>query len=256
MEQRFLVIKDLKKVYNLNAASEVCALNDVSFTADKGEFIVIVGSNAAGKSTLFDVIAGSVSLDKGEILLEGKPITGLPEYKRAKFISRVWQNSNNGVVDSMTVAENLSMAKMRSSSVGLRPSVKHEWKKEFTDTLEKFHLGLEKRLDDGVNLLSGGQKQIIALVMATLTHPKLLLLDEHTASLDTKMNKLVLGVTEKIVRENNITTLMITHNINQAIQYGDRLILLNRGNIVLDLPKKEKQNISLAAIVEKMDDYS
>ncbi len=241
MEQPFLIFKNINKTYDLNTPSEVSALSNVSFELEKGEFVIIAGSNAAGKSTLFNVIAGSTMLDEGEIILEGKSITEIPEHKKAKFISRVWQNSNNGIINSMTIAENLAMAKIRSISAGLHPGIKPEWKREFINILKKFDLGLEKRIDDRVELLSGGQKQIIVLIMATITHPKILLLDEHTASLDPRITEIILNITEKLVKENNITTLMITHNTDHAQKYGNRLIILDRGTIVSDLKGDKKR---------------
>ncbi len=249
----FLVINNLRKVYNPGTASEIVALRDLSLTASRGEFITVIGSNAAGKTTLFNSIAGSLLLDSGNIVLEGKSIVRMPEHERARFISRVWQNPNQGIIVSMSIAENLSMAKLRTQRIGLRKGVKLAWKKEFETLLEHFKLGLEKRLDDRIDLLSGGQKQIIALLMATVTHPKLLLLDEHTAALDPRMSVEILKITEEVVHESKVTTLMITHNISHALHYGDRLILLDRGRVVFEATGERKKKLAIADVIEKIE---
>lgn len=253
MENDFLKIKDVVKVYNPGTSGEVMALNKLSFEVSKGEFVTIVGSNAAGKTSLFNVVAGSLSPDSGEIILDGKSILKIPEFKRSRFISRVRQNPNDSVMVSMTLAENLAMAKLKDGKAGLSKGVKKEWREEFVNFLKPLGLGLEKRLDDKIDLLSGGQKQTVALLMATIIKPKLLLLDEHTAALDPKVSKKVLEITNRIVKESDVTTLMITHNIHHAIEFGDRLILLDRGRVGFQASGEQKQKLNVVDVVEKLE---
>jgi len=248
MKSNFLTIKNLTKIYDVGSPSEVVALNNFSFSIKKGDFVTIVGSNAAGKTTLFNLINGSDSPTSGEILLEGEPLSELPEFKRAKLISCVRQNPNDSVIVSMTLAENLSLAKINGRSANLDKGVKKEWKKEFKKILKSFGLGLEKRLDDKVSSFSGGQKQIAALLMATISKPKLLLLDEHTAALDPNVSKMVLRITDQIVKEEKVTTLMITHNIRQAIEHGNLLILLEKGRIGFKVGDSQKRSLNIIEI--------
>lgn len=253
MANDFLTIRNLRKVYNPDTAGEVVALNNLSFSVAEGEFITIVGSNAAGKTTLFNIIAGSILPTSGDVVLDGKSILKNLEFKRSCFISRVRQNPNDSVMVSMTLAENLAMAKLKDKSAGLSRGVKKEWKDEFVALLKPLGLGLEKRLDDKIDLLSGGQKQTVAILMATIIKPKLLLLDEHTAALDPKISKKVLEITNQIVKESGVTTLMITHNIHHAIEYGNRLILLDRGKIGFEAGGEKKQILNVVDVVEKLE---
>jgi putative ABC transport system ATP-binding protein len=248
MGKNFLLIKNLTKVYNPGSSDEIKALDNLSFSVDKGEFITIVGSNAAGKSTFFNIIAGSLQPTAGEVILDGQPICNLPEYKKAKIISCVKQNPNDSVINSMTIAENLAMVKIKNKQAGLGKGVKNEWKKEFAAILKSLNLGLESRLDEEMKNLSGGQKQTVALLIAILSQPKLLLLDEHTASLDPKVSQTILKITDRIVQKNNVTTLMITHNIHQAIEYGNRLILFDRGKISFEASGKEKKLLTVTGL--------
>lgn len=253
MANDFLKISNLRKVYNPDTAGEVIALNDLSFSIAEGEFATIVGSNAAGKTTLFNAIAGSLAPTSGDIVLDGKSILKSPEFKRSRFISRVRQNPNDSVMVSMTLAENLAMAKLKDRSAGLSMGVKKEWRDEFVALLKPLGLGLEKRLDDKIDLLSGGQKQTVALLMATIVKPKLLLLDEHTAALDPKVSKKVLEITDRIVKDSGVTTLMITHNIHHAIEFGNRLILLDRGKVGFEAIGEQKQKLNVVDVVEKLE---
>jgi putative tryptophan/tyrosine transport system ATP-binding protein len=254
MEERYLTIRSLTKVYNPGTSGEVNAINDLSLSLDKGEFLVIVGSNAAGKSTLLNIISGNLKPTHGDVLLNGKSLIKISEHKKAQFISKVKQEPNHSLATSMTLAENMSMAKLRSLKVGLKKGVKKEWKKEFQEILAPFGIGLEKRLDDRVDLLSGGQKQTVALLMATMTKPELLLLDEHTAALDPKVSKVILDITQKLVVDHKITTLMITHNMSHALHYGDRLVLMQSGKIKYEAFREEKQKLSVADIIKKIED--
>lgn len=253
MEDSYLVIKNLSKVYNPGTAGEVVALNNVSLSLAKGEFATIIGNNAAGKTTLFNLIGGDLGPTAGTAYLSGKAITKLPEHQKSKFISRVRQNPNDNIAVSMTLAENLAMAQLKSLPVGLRRGVKKEWKQKFTQLLEPFGLGLEKRLDDKIDLLSGGQKQTVALLMATMSQPDLLLLDEHTAALDPKMSNIILNITDKIVKENQTTTLMITHNISHALQHGNTIILMQAGGIQFTAREAEKQSLTVADLVNRLE---
>lgn len=248
MKKNYLTIKNLTKVYNPGASDQIVALNNLTLSVDKGEFITIVGSNAAGKSTLFNLISGSLSPTTGDIVLDRQSICSLPEFKKARFISCVKQNPNESIINSMTIAENLAMVKLKNKAAWLKKGVKPEWKENFVTILKPFGLGLEKRLDDKMSNLSGGQKQTIALLMATLTQPKLLLLDEHTAALDPKVSRTILEITDKIVRENKVTTLMITHNIHQAIEYGSRLILLDQGKIGFEISGEGKKSLNATGL--------
>lgn len=252
----YLVISKLKKTYFPNTLSEVNAIRDISLTLKKGEWVTIIGSNAAGKTSLFNAVAGNLTPDSGEMLLDGLDLKMLPEWERAKMITRVKQNPNDGIIRNMTLAENLSMAKLRETKKGLQRGVKTVWKDEFKKLLASFHIQLETRLNDKVDLLSGGQKQTVTLLMATLAHPKLLLLDEHTAALDPKMSERVLTITNDLVRRHKITTLMITHNLNHAINYGDRLLLLDRGRIAFEATGKTKKNLTPAKIITQIEDHA
>jgi len=253
MTNDFLTIHNIRKIYNADTANGVVALNNLSFSVTKGEFITIVGSNASGKTTLFNAIAGSIMFTSGDIILEGKSIIKIPEFRRACFISRVQQNPNDSVMISMTLAENLAMAKLKGKRAGLSKGVKKEWRDEFFALLKPLGLGLEKRLDDKIDLLSGGQKQTVALLMATIVKPKILLLDEHTAALDPKMSKKVLEITNRLVKDSGVTTLMITHNIHHAVEFGSRLILLDKGRVGFEANGEHKQKLNVVDVVEKME---
>lgn len=253
MENNFLTITELRKIYNANTVGEVVALDHLSLSVAEGEFVTIVGSNAAGKTSLFNAIAGSILPTSGDIILDGKSILKIPEFKRSCFISRVRQNPNDSVMVSMTLAENLAMAKLKGKRAGLSKGVKKEWRDEFISLLKPLNLGLEKRLDDKISLLSGGQKQTVALLMAIIIKPKLLLLDEHTASLDPKVSARVLEITDRIVKDSGVTTLMITHNIHHAIGYGSRLILLDSGKVGFEASGEQKRKLKVIDVVEKME---
>lgn len=245
MKINFLTVNNLTKIYDPGSSNEVVALDNLSLEINEGDFITIVGNNAAGKTTLFNLISGARFPTSGKIILDTRTISDLPEFKRAKYISCVRQNPNDSVITSMTLAENLAIAKLRGKNAKLQKGVKSEWRYEFTSMLKPFCLGLEKRLDDRMSVLSGGQKQIVALLMATIEKPKLLLLDEHTASLDPKTSKTVLEITDQVVNDKKVTTLMITHNVHQAIEHGNRLILLSEGKIKLDVKGKKKKSLNI-----------
>ena len=240
-----LKISNISKTFNPGTINEKKALTDLSLHLHKGDFVTILGSNGAGKSTLFNAIAGSFPVDSGDIRLDGQNITSLPDYKRSKFIGRMFQDPLKGTAPNMTIEENLALAYMRASS-GTSPfsMISRSDRKDFRERLSQLGLGLEDRMNHPVGLLSGGQRQALTLVMATMVTPKLLLLHEHTAALDPATADKVLALTRQIVAENGITCLMITHNIPSALSLGNRTIMMNNGSIVLELAGQEREGMT------------
>ena len=218
--------------------------NGLNLNIEQGDFISIIGSNGAGKSTLLDTITGNITPDSGKINIDGKDITNMPKYKRGSFISKVYQNPSIGTAPSMTVFENLSMADNKGKSFGFSLGLNKKRKEYYRSLLKELGLGIENQMDTEVKSLSGGQRQCLALIMATLNKPKVLLLDEHTAALDPKTSKIIMNKTREIVEKNGISTLMITHNLQDAINYGNRLIMLHNGEILLDVKGKEKRELT------------
>ena len=249
-----LEISNLSKTLSSSTADKKLVLDNVSLTINDDDFITVIGSNGAGKSTLLNSIAGLFLPDSGTIKIDGNDITKLPEHKRAKYFGRVFQDPLKGTAANMSIVENLSIAARRGKIRSLKWGILNKEKEEYRKMLESFDLGLETRLDNKIGLLSGGQRQAVTLLMATINKPKLLLLDEHTASLDPKTSKKVLTLTNKIVKENHIPTLMITHNMQDAIDYGNRLIMMHNGQIVLDLNSKEKSNLTVKELIQKFED--
>lgn len=246
-----LEIINLKKTFNPGTVNEKVALDGLNLKLNDGDFVTVIGGNGAGKSTMLNAIAGVWKPDQGKILIDGTDITGMPEYSRAKFLGRVFQDPMIGTAPNMQIAENLALAYRRGKRRGLRWGITHAERELYTKLLAELDLGLEKRLTTRVGLLSGGQRQAITLIMASLNNPKLLLLDEHTAALDPKTAEKVLNITEKIIKQNNLTTLMITHNMRDAIAHGNRLIMLKDGKIVLDISGEEKKNLTVEMLLEK-----
>ena len=246
-----LKVTNISKTFNPGTINEKKALTDLSLHLQKGDFVTILGSNGAGKSTLFNAIAGSFPVDSGDIRLDGQNITSLPDYKRSKFIGRMFQDPLKGTAPSMTIEENLALAYMRASS-GTSPfsMISRKDRENFRERLAQLGLGLEDRMDHPVGLLSGGQRQALTLLMATLVTPKLLLLDEHTAALDPATAEKVLALTEQIVAENHITCLMITHNIPSALSLGNRTIMMNNGSIVLELAGEERTGMTTEGLLK------
>ncbi|WP_416325283.1 ABC transporter ATP-binding protein [[Eubacterium] hominis] len=233
--------------------NEKVALDDVSFHIEKGDFISVLGTNGAGKSTLLNAISGSLDCDSGKIVLDGEDITRYPEYKRAKKIGRLFQDPLKGTAPNMTIEENLGLAYSRGKRTTLSRAIKKGDRAFFIEKLKELGLGLEDRITTNVGLLSGGQRQALTLLMATIVTPKLLLLDEHTAALDPKTAKQVMDITDKIVKEHQITTLMITHNMRQALEYGNKTIILNEGKIVKVLEGEERKNTTIENLLEMYD---
>ena len=242
-----LEIKDLTMVFNKEQSVEnhKIALNHVDLKVEEGDFITVIGGNGSGKSTLMNMISGVFFPDGGSIILDGLDITHLSEEKRAVSLGRVFQDPLMGTCGNMSILENLEIASRRGEKPNLKWGFSKEKLPKYKELLHSLDLGLENRLNQKVGLLSGGQRQAVTLIMATLKQPKLLLLDEHTAALDPKTARKVLELTDKIVNENKITTIMITHNMRDAIKYGNRLLMLNNGKIVLDIKGDEKKNLTI-----------
>lgn len=250
-----LKIKNVTKIFNLDqpVENQKVALNNISLEIQKGEFVTVIGGNGSGKSTLMNMICGVHKPDTGEIIINGENVTKTSENKRAKLIGRVFQDPNMGTAGNMSILENMEIATRRNRPKSLNWGFKKKNEVLFKEKLATLNLGLEDRINQKIGLLSGGQRQAITLLMASLAEPKILLLDEHTAALDPKTAKTVLEVTEKIVEENNITTIMITHNMRDAIKYGNRLIMLSSGKIVLDVKGEEKQNLTIDKLVKMFE---
>ncbi len=246
-----LEVRDLYKTFNAGTINEKRAMNGVSLTLEDGDFVTVIGGNGAGKSTLLNLVAGVFPPDSGTITIDGQNVTKLPEHKRAKFIGRVFQDPMMGTAATMGIEENLALAFRRGQSRGLRYGITSAERKQYQEKLAILGLGLEDRLTSKVGLLSGGQRQALTLLMATLKKPKLLLLDEHTAALDPKTAAKVLETTERIVRRDKLTTLMITHNMRDAIAHGNRLIMMDGGQIVADIRGEEKQNLTVQDLLDK-----
>lgn len=251
-----LKLHNIHKTFNLGTINEKVALNGVNLTLNEGDFVTVIGGNGAGKSTMLNAIAGVWPIDDGSILIDGVDVTGLPEHKRAQYLGRVFQDPMTGTTATMQIEENLALASRRGKKRGLSWGISAEEKKQYKEMLKMLDLGLEDRMTSKVGLLSGGQRQALTLLMATLQKPKLLLLDEHTAALDPKTAAKVLELTDKIVAENNLTTIMITHNMRDAIAHGNRLIMMNEGNIVLDIGPEEKKKLTVEDLLQKFEDVS
>lgn len=251
-----LEIKNISKTFNPGTVNEKVALDDVSLTLEDGDFVTVIGGNGAGKSTLLNAIAGVWPVDWGQILIDGQDVTRLSEHKRAAFLGRVFQDPMNGTAATMGIEENLALALRRGTLRTLRSGIKNHEKEAYRELLSKLGLGLENRLTSKVGLLSGGQRQALTLLMATLKKPKLLLLDEHTAALDPKTAAKVLETTDMIVNRDRLTTLMITHNMKDAIVHGNRLIMMMEGKIILDIRGEEKKKLTVEDLLHKFEEVS
>ena len=251
-----LEIKNVSKTFFPGTINEKRALDNVSLTLNDGEFVTVIGGNGAGKSTILNMISGVYPVDTGSIVIDGVDVTKFPEHKRAKYLGRVFQDPMMGTAASMMIEENLALANRRGKRRGLRWAIRPSERKFFRKILTELDLGLEDRLTAKVGLLSGGQRQALTLLMATLEKPKLLMLDEHTAALDPKTAKKVLDITEKIVNEHNLTTLMVTHNMRDAINYGDRLIMMHEGRIIVDVSGEDKKKLTVDDLLEMFEKAS
>ena len=244
-----LEIQNVTKIFNGGTVNEKIALRDLNLKLNEGDFVTVIGGNGAGKSTMLNCVAGAYDVDEGHILIDGVDVTALPEYKRAKFIGRVFQDPMMGTAATMQIEENLALAARRGKARTLRPGITKAEREAYVEQLKILDLGLEDRLTAKVGLLSGGQRQALTLLMATLQQPKLLLLDEHTAALDPKTAAKVLEATQKIVEKNRLTTLMITHNMRDAIAYGNRLIMMYNGRVVVDVSGEEKKKLTVEQLM-------
>ena len=244
-----LKIENVRKVFNQGTVNEKVALNGLNLHLKEGDFVTVIGGNGAGKSTMLNSVAGVYPVDEGAILIDGVDVTRLPEYKRAKFIGRVFQDPMMGTAATLQIEENLALAARRGKPRTLRSGITAKEREEYKEKLKILDLGLEDRMTAKVGLLSGGQRQALTLLMATLQEPKLLLLDEHTAALDPKTAAKVLDATQRIVEKSNLTTLMITHNMRDAIAYGNRLIMMYDGHVVVDVSGEEKKHLTVEQLL-------
>ncbi|MFL0246550.1 ABC transporter ATP-binding protein [Candidatus Clostridium stratigraminis] len=248
-----LKIENLYKIFNENTTNENKVFQGLSLKVNKGDFITLIGSNGAGKSTLLNIIAGTLKEDSGYIAINDKNIEKLPEYRRSKYIGRVFQDTSKGIALNLSIIENLSLAFNKGKAFDLSFCISKKNINMYKEKLAQLNLGLEDKLNTKVGLLSGGQRQALCLLIAVMHKPELLLLDEHTAALDPKATEIILDLTEKMVKENNITTLMVTHNLNNAVKIGNRIIMMHRGDIILDLCGKEKEKLTVDNLIENFD---
>ena len=251
-----LEIRDIHKTFNPGTINEKHALNGVSLKLQDGDFVTIIGGNGAGKSTMLNAIAGVWPVDSGQILIDGTDVSGLSEHRRAPLLGRVFQDPMTGTAAGMTIEENLALAARRGKKRSLRWSVTNSQRSRYRDLLKMLDLGLEDRLTAKVGLLSGGQRQALTLLMATLERPRLLLLDEHTAALDPKTAAKVLSLTRQLVREQQLTTLMVTHNMKDALQYGNRTIMMNDGRIIVDIEQETKLRLRVEDLLQMFEQSS
>ena len=245
-----LDISNVTKTFNAKTVNERVALNNISLQLKDEDFVTVIGGNGAGKSTLLNAIAGVWPVDSGSIVVDGTDLSGIPEYKRAALLGRVFQDPMMGTAGTMQIEENLALAARRGKKRTLKPGITKEERSFFRERLAELGLGLENRMTAKVGLLSGGQRQALTLLMATLNKPKLLLLDEHTAALDPRTAAKVLELSEKIIKENRLMTLMVTHNMKDAIRYGNRLIMMNEGRVILDISGEEKKQLTIELLMD------
>ena len=251
-----LSLKGINKYYNPGTVNEMCLFEDYDLEIRDGEFVSIVGSNGSGKTSLLNMICGSIPVDSGRILIDGRDVTHMPEYRRAEFIGRVYQNPALGTCPDMTILENMSLADTKGKSFDLRRGTDKRRKEHYRELLSGLGLGLENKLDIKVGSLSGGQRQAMALLMSTMTDIDFLILDEHTAALDPKTADLIMELTDRIVRKKGLTALMVTHNLRYAAEYGDRLIMMHEGRDVLDLSGAEKERTGVELLLSKFNEIS
>lgn len=251
-----LEIQNVSKTFNAGTVNEKTALNGLNLKLNEGDFVTVIGGNGAGKSTMLNAVAGVWPVDSGKIIIDGTDVTKLGEHQRAAYIGRVFQDPMRGTAAGMEIQENLALALRRGKSRGLRWGIKGNEKDFYREALAQLDLGLQTRMSSKVGLLSGGQRQALTLLMATLQKPKLLLLDEHTAALDPKTARKVLEITEKIVTEQELTAMMVTHNMRDAIHIGNRLIMMHEGRIIYDVAGEEKKNLQVEDLLKKFEDAS
>ncbi|MCI8991977.1 MAG: ATP-binding cassette domain-containing protein [Eubacterium sp.] len=251
-----LEINQIYKTFNPGTINEKHALNGASLTLEEGEFVTIIGGNGAGKSTMLNAVAGVWPVDSGVISIGGENVTGLEEHKRAKYLGRVFQDPMTGTAATMEIQENMALAARRGKSRGLRWGITKSEKEKYHEMLKILELGLEDRMTAKVGLLSGGQRQALTLLMATIQKPKLLLLDEHTAALDPKTAAKVLEISDRIISEYNLTAMMVTHNMRDAIEHGNRLVMMNEGKVILNIAGEEKKKLTIEQLLHKFEEVS
>lgn len=251
-----LEIKNLHKTFNKGTINEKVALDGVDLNLNPGDFVTIIGGNGAGKSTTLNAIAGVWDIDEGEIIIDGDDITRLTEHKRARYLGRVFQDPMTGTAATMSIEENMAIAARRGESRGFRWGITKKEREQYKEQLKMLGLGLEERLSTKVGLLSGGQRQAVTLLMAALKKPKLLLLDEHTAALDPKTAAKVLEISDKLIEENHLTAMMVTHNMKDAIAHGNRLIMMHEGKIIYDVSGEEKKKLHVSDLLAKFEEVS
>lgn len=251
-----LEIKNICKTFNAGTVNEKCVFDGLSLKLEEGDFVTVIGGNGAGKSTMLNIVSGAYMPDEGSVSIDGVDVTRLPEYKRAKYIGRVFQDPRMGTATDMWVEENLAVADRRGMRRGLRWSITNKDRARYKQVLSTLGLGLEDRLSTKMGLLSGGQRQAVTLLMAAMKKPKLLLLDEHTAALDPKTAAKVLEITDKLISENKLTALMVTHNMRDAITHGNRLIMMHGGRIILDIRGEEKKKLTVETLLEQFSKTS
>lgn len=251
-----LELKNVSKIYNPGTVTELCLFDGFNLTVNDGEFVSVVGSNGSGKTSMLNIICGSIPVSGGEVLIDGKNINSLHEYQRYRMMGRVYQNPAAGTCPNMTILENMSLADNKGKHYGLSFGVNNARKEYYREQLSTLGLGLEDKLDVKLGALSGGQRQAVSLLMATLTPIDFLILDEHTAALDPRTAEIIMELTDKVIKEKKLTAIMVTHNLRYAVEYGTRLIMMDRGNIILDKSAEEKQATQIDDILEIFNQIS
>ncbi|MCI5945474.1 MAG: ATP-binding cassette domain-containing protein [Oscillospiraceae bacterium] len=251
-----LQLNNIVKIFNKGTVDENVLFNDFSFNVNKGDFISVIGSNGSGKTTLLNLACGTMQPDSGSVIFEGKDITKVSEYKRAKFIGRVLQDPRMGTCGSLSILENMALSDNKNKAYDLSPVINKKRVDHYKTLLEQCGMGLENRMGVKVGSLSGGQRQALALIIATMTDIKMLILDEHTAALDPKSSETLMQITDKIVKEKQLTTLMVTHNLRFAVEYGNRMVMMHSGNAVMNLSEEEKKQTGIDDILDKFNEIS